>query len=57
MNTGLFVRRSDNEPFQAHLRVSSFGQDCTLPGALIAGDCAASPARSSTWAKVKSFYR
>ena len=57
MSTGLFVRRNDGEPFQAHLRASSFGPGCTLPGALIGGDCIAAPARSSTWAKIKSFYR
>jgi hypothetical protein len=57
MNTGIFVRRNDGDDFQAHLRVASFGPGCSVLNALIGGDCAASPTRSSTWAKIKSFYR
>ena len=57
MNTGMFVRRNDGDDFQAHLRASSFGPGCSLLNALIGGDCAASPTRMSTWAKIKSFYR
>jgi hypothetical protein len=56
-DTGMFVRRNDGDSFQAHLRASSFGPGCTLPGALQGGDCYVSPTRSSTWARVKSFYR
>ena len=56
-NTGLFVWRNDGGSFQAHLRMSSFGPGCTSPTPLLGPDCQTVPARPSTWARVKSFYR
>ena len=50
MSSGRKVNRSDGEPFQAHLRASVFGPDCTCDNCL-------TPTRSSSWAMVKQYYR
>ena len=56
-NSGLRVERNDGGPFQAHLRAATFGPGCTNPQENLGGDCLVTPARPSTWGKVKSFYR
>jgi len=57
MNTGTFVQRNDGEKFQAHLRAATFGPGCSNPTEINGGDCSTVPTRSSTWGKVKQFYR
>ena len=56
-SSGMFVRRNDDEKFQAHLRMASFESDCTSPIPLTSGDCTAVATRARTWAQVKSIYR
>lgn len=54
--TGFRVYRNDGIDKQAHLRMVSFGPDCS--NATGAGsDCLATPTRVSTWSKVKAIYR
>jgi hypothetical protein len=56
-NTGLMLRRRDGEDFQAHLRMASFGPQCSSPTALNGGECLATPTVSRTWSQVKQIYR
>lgn len=56
-NSGLKVNRNDGGDFQAHLRASTFGPGCTAPTPITGPGCEDTPVRSSTWAKVKSYYR
>ena len=56
-STGLRLRRSDDEEFQAHLRMASFLPDCSFAAALNGGDCLATPTMSRTWSQVKQIYR
>jgi hypothetical protein len=56
-NTGLFVRRFEEETFQAHLRMATFGPLCSNPTTIDGNDCRPVPVRSRTWAQVKRFYR
>ena len=56
-NTGMFVQRDDGLEFQAHLRMCTFGADCTDPTVITGTDCRLTPTRSRTWSQVKSIYR
>jgi hypothetical protein len=57
MSSGLKVNRSDGEPFQAHLRVSTFEPGCANPVGRSGDNCQSTPTRSSNWAMVKQYYR
>ena len=56
-NTGLRVWRSPDDEFQAHLRMASFGPNCTIPTTVTGAACQASPTLSRTWSQVKQIYR
>ena len=56
-SSGLFTRRSDGGAFQAHLRTATFSAGCTNPQEIIGSGCGPTPARPSSWGKVKLIYR
>ena len=56
-NSGLKVLRNDGGKFQAHLRAATFGPGCTAPTPIMGPGCADTPVRSTTWARVKTYYR
>ena len=55
VNTGIMVTRNDGGPFQAHLRASTFGPNCTAPTPI--STCTTVDVRPSTWSLVKTYYR
>lgn len=56
-SSGLFVRRADGLPFQAHLRASSFDPGCTNPREVFGPSCGALPNAARSWGLLKIRYR
>jgi hypothetical protein len=57
LTTGKFVRASDGDNFQAHLRASTFGDGCTNPIMILGPECGMLGTEDSSWGTIKGIYR